>query len=158
MHEQINSMKSDEAKAIMHAINKEEENYVMIAPNFKKTEKEITLSSLLNILDGIYSYNGRIIIFSTNHPEMIDDACLRSGRIDIRINFKRSSKKILYEMVEHWYKSYDEFYGTDLLDELKNLFPKFNFEDGRLKPCDVLNILQKYGKNVEYALKKLVDA
>jgi len=158
MREQINSMKSDEAKAIMHAINKEEENYVMIAPDFKKTEREITLSSLLNILDGIYSYNGRIIIFSTNHPEMIDDACLRSGRIDIRINFKRSSKKILYEIVEHWYKSYDEFYGTDLLDELKNLFPKFNFEDGRLKPCDVLNILQKYGKNVEYVLQKLVDA
>lgn len=156
--EQINSMKSDEAKAIMHAINRDQEemeNFVMLGPTQKKADREITLSSLLNILDGIYSYNGRIIIFSTNHPEMIDEACLRSGRIDVRIKFKRLSQKILYEMIEHWYKSYDEFYGTVLTEEFRNLWKDFNFDDEKLKPCDISNILQKYGKNVEFTLKSL---
>ena len=156
--EQINSMKSDEAKAIMHAINRDQEemeNFVMLGPTQKKADREITLSSLLNILDGIYSYNGRIIIFSTNHPEMIDEACLRSGRIDVRIKFKRLSQKIMYEMIEHWYKSYDEFYGTVLTEEFRNLWKDFNFDDEKLKPCDISNILQKYGKNVEFTLKSL---
>jgi len=156
--EQINSMKSDEARAIMHAINRDQEemeNFVMLGPTQKKADREITLSSLLNILDGIYSYNGRIIIFSTNHPEIIDEACLRSGRIDVRIKFKRLSQKILYEMVEHWYKSYDEFYGTVLTEEFRNLWKDFNFDEEKLKPCDISNILQKYGKNVEFTLKNL---
>jgi len=156
--EQINSMKSDEARAIMHAINRDQEemeNFVMLGPTQKKADREITLSSLLNILDGIYSYNGRIIIFSTNHPEMIDEACLRSGRIDVRIKFKRLSQKILYEMIEHWYKSYDEFYGTVLTEEFRNLWKDFNFDEEKLKPCDISNILQKYGKNVEFTLKSL---
>ena len=156
--EQINSMKSDEARAIMHAINRDQEemeNFVMLGPTQKKADREITLSSLLNILDGIYSYNGRIIIFSTNHPEMIDEACLRSGRIDVRIKFKRLSQKIMYEMIEHWYKSYDEFYGTVLTEEFRNLWKDFNFDDEKLKPCDISNILQKYGKNVEFTLKSL---
>lgn len=156
--EQINSMKSDEARAIMHAINRDQEemeNFVMLGPTQKKADREITLSSLLNILDGIYSYNGRIIIFSTNHPEMIDEACLRSGRIDVRIKFKRLSQKMLYEMIEHWYKSYDEFYGTVLTEEFRNLWKDFNFDDEKLKPCDISNILQKYGKNVEFTLKSL---
>lgn len=156
--EQINSMKSDEARAIMHAINRDQEemeNFVMLGPTQKKADREITLSSLLNILDGIYSYNGRIIIFSTNHPEIIDEACLRSGRIDVRIKFKRLSQKILYEMIEHWYKSYDEFYGTVLTEEFRNLWKDFNFDDEKLKPCDISNILQKYGKNVEFTLKSL---
>jgi SpoVK/Ycf46/Vps4 family AAA+-type ATPase len=127
----------------------------MLGPTQKKADREITLSSLLNILDGIYSYNGRIIIFSTNHPEMIDEACLRSGRIDVRIKFKRLSQKILCEMVEHWYKSYDEFYGTVLTEEFRNLWKDFNFDEEKLKPCDISNILQKYGKNVEFTLKSL---
>lgn len=50
-----------------------------------KKEKEkspVTLSALLNVLDGIISPDGLITIATTNHPERLDEALLRSGRFD----------------------------------------------------------------------------
>jgi chaperone BCS1 len=158
--ELINSMKSDEAKALMHAINQNsKESINIITGPTNQNDRDITLSSLLNILDGIYSYNGRIIIFSTNHPEIIDEACLRSGRIDIRIKFKRASVDILYQMISYWYKRYDEFYNTNLYQEFDKLWDnyKHKFIDEKLKQCDVSNILQKYGNNITYTLEKLIS-
>jgi len=159
---QINSMKSDEAKAIMHAITNDKDDFVnlcSIGPVLKKNDRDITLSSLLNILDGIYSYNGRIIIFSTNHPELIDEACLRSGRIDLRIKFKRASLKVLYEMISYWYKCYDEFYHKNLSEEFEKLWIEYrdHFINEKLKQCDVSNILQKYGFDVKNLLEKLIS-
>ena len=51
----------------------------------KKSEAEqITLSGLLNSLDGTFSRDGRILVMTTNHPENVDEALLRSGRVDLR--------------------------------------------------------------------------
>ncbi|GLJ34215.1 hypothetical protein SUGI_0687640 [Cryptomeria japonica] len=47
----------------------------------------VTLSGLLNFTDGLWSCCGeeRIIVFTTNHKEMLDPALLRSGRMDMHI-------------------------------------------------------------------------
>ncbi len=45
----------------------------------------VTLSGLLNVLDGIGSREGRIIFLTTNHPERLDPALVRPGRIDRKI-------------------------------------------------------------------------
>jgi chaperone BCS1 len=42
----------------------------------------ITLTDLLNVLDGIGAGENRIVIMTTNHPENLDPALVRSGRID----------------------------------------------------------------------------
>ncbi|PIA55825.1 hypothetical protein AQUCO_00700266v1, partial [Aquilegia coerulea] len=51
-------------------------------------KKQITLSGLLNFIDGLWSSCGdeRIIIFTTNHKEKLDPALLRPGRMDMHIN------------------------------------------------------------------------
>lgn len=41
---------------------------------------------LLNVLDGVVETPGRIVIMTTNHPETLDPALIRPGRIDKRIN------------------------------------------------------------------------
>lgn len=40
---------------------------------------KITLSGLLNALDGVASSEGRLTFFTTNHPERIDPAMSRPG-------------------------------------------------------------------------------
>ncbi|KAK8694662.1 hypothetical protein V6N13_072209 [Hibiscus sabdariffa] len=47
----------------------------------------VTLSGLLNFIDGLWSSCGheRIIIFTTNHKEKLDPALLRPGRMDVHI-------------------------------------------------------------------------
>jgi chaperone BCS1 len=49
---------------------------------------QVTLSGLLNAMDGMWSSNGdeRIIVFTTNHKERLDPAWLLPGRMDMHIN------------------------------------------------------------------------
>jgi hypothetical protein len=47
------------------------------------------LSYLLNMFDGINECSGRIIIMTSNKPEVLDKALIRPGRIDIKIHFKK---------------------------------------------------------------------
>lgn len=48
----------------------------------------LTLSELLNFIDGLWSSCGdeRIIVFTTNHKERLDPALLRPGRMDMHIH------------------------------------------------------------------------
>ncbi|KAJ5455637.1 uncharacterized protein N7458_003901 [Penicillium daleae] len=68
----------------------------------EKTEQTgITLSSLLNVLDGVAASEGRILVMTTNHPEKLDDALLRAGRVDMQIEFRLA----ISEDIEKLYQS-----------------------------------------------------
>ncbi|KAI1327372.1 BCS1 N terminal-domain-containing protein [Xylariaceae sp. FL0255] len=47
----------------------------------------LSLSGLLNILDGVASQEGRILIMTTNHLEKLDKALIRPGRVDLTVEF-----------------------------------------------------------------------
>ncbi|KAK6253692.1 hypothetical protein QUC31_015412 [Theobroma cacao] len=49
---------------------------------------QLTLSGLLNFIDGLWSSCGdeRIIVFTTNHKDRLDPALLRPGRMDMHIH------------------------------------------------------------------------
>ncbi|KAG0490818.1 hypothetical protein HPP92_007681 [Vanilla planifolia] len=49
---------------------------------------EVTLSGLLNFIDGLWSTSGeeRIIVFTTNYKERLDPALLRPARMDMHIH------------------------------------------------------------------------
>ena len=81
-------------------VNNDDNEYV-----YKKIQKEsdITLGSLLNVLDGILESNGIIYIITTNFPEKLDKALLRPGRINFTIDFKKSSYETIKEMLEFFY-------------------------------------------------------
>ncbi|KAL3621261.1 hypothetical protein CASFOL_036173 [Castilleja foliolosa] len=51
-------------------------------------EPKVTLSGLLNFIDGLWSSCGdeRIIVFTTNHKDKLDPALLRPGRMDVHIH------------------------------------------------------------------------
>ena len=48
----------------------------------------MTLSGLLNFIDGLWSSCGdeRIIVLTTNHKDRLDPALLRPGRMDVHIH------------------------------------------------------------------------
>ncbi|PNH06743.1 putative mitochondrial chaperone bcs1 [Tetrabaena socialis] len=55
---------------------------------FKESD-ELNLAGLLNVLDGVVDTPNRIIIMTTNHPEMLDPALIRPGRINRKIYMGR---------------------------------------------------------------------
>ncbi|KAK2657135.1 hypothetical protein Ddye_010187 [Dipteronia dyeriana] len=58
-----------------------------------RSDTELTLSGILNFIDGLWSSCGdeRIIVFTTNHKDRIDPALLRPGRMDAHINMSYCS-------------------------------------------------------------------
>ncbi|CAK7232874.1 hypothetical protein SBRCBS47491_008417, partial [Sporothrix bragantina] len=61
----------------------------------------LSLSGLLNILDGVASQEGRILIMTTNHVEKLDKALIRPGRVDMQVKFDRADRS----MIEALFKS-----------------------------------------------------
>jgi hypothetical protein len=58
----------------------------------------ITLSGLLNCMDGITAPDGAVIVMTTNHPELIDERLLRPGRVDMRIAFESATREQIAKM------------------------------------------------------------
>lgn len=48
----------------------------------RESEKGPTIDGLLNAIDGICSSDGRVMIFTANHPDRLPPALRRAGRID----------------------------------------------------------------------------
>ena len=57
-------------------------------PGLDSKQNGITFSGLLNIFDGLLSFEKIVVVFTTNHIEKLDDALIRIGRIDRRFEFK----------------------------------------------------------------------
>ncbi|KAI0640692.1 hypothetical protein C8Q79DRAFT_921176 [Trametes meyenii] len=52
----------------------------------------LSLSGLLNSLDGVAAAEGRLLFATTNHIERLDPALSRPGRMDVWVNFKHATK------------------------------------------------------------------
>ena len=65
-----------------------------------------TLSGILNAIDGVMSQEGSILVMTTNHPDKLDKALLRPGRIDRVYTMDRCTDEQMYRM-------YVRFLGND---------------------------------------------
>jgi chaperone BCS1 len=55
---------------------------------------KISLSALLNVIDGVASQEGRVLIMTTNHIDKLDDALIRPGRVDMTVKFDLTDKAV----------------------------------------------------------------
>ncbi len=56
-------------------------------PDREKGEKgsQLTFSGLINAIDGLNSPGGQIVVMTTNHPDRLDEALFRPGRVDVTL-------------------------------------------------------------------------
>ena len=71
----------------------------------------ITLSGLLNALDGISAQEGRLLFATTNRYHILDPALTRPGRVDLHIEFRLASRHQAREL-------YKRFYVPDALEHV----------------------------------------
>ena len=77
-------------------------NSFMKSNNGDQNDK-ITLSFILNIIDGIRETPGRILVITSNHYDKIDKALIRPGRIDMTLEMKNASIPVIEDVVRHYY-------------------------------------------------------
>lgn len=68
--------------------------------------RQDSLQTILNLLDGVQGGNGQIIIMTANHPERLDAAFLRPGRIDRKFGLDNANRIQIEEL-------FVKFYGSD---------------------------------------------
>lgn len=73
----------------------------------RKTKEgtSLTFSGMLNALDGIVSAEGVITVMTTNHIEKLDQALIRSGRVDRRFEFKYPNHQQMEQLFKSFYPS-----------------------------------------------------
>ncbi|XP_028778661.1 AAA-ATPase ASD, mitochondrial-like [Neltuma alba] len=116
-------------------------------------ESKVTLSGLLNVIDGIWSACGgeRVIVFTTNHVDKLDAALIRKGRMDKHIELS--------------YCCYEAFrvLARNYLDlETHHLFPRIEelFRETEMTPADVAENLMPKSEEEDQAtcLERLIEA
>ena len=130
---------SDDEDILLDDLSEKEKKHikkVLAAKNKEKGSGKNNLSYFLNILDGLIEGDGRIIIMTTNKPKMLDDALIRPGRIDEKIEFGELSQDDVVNILKNFY---------DLDDRMKlsvSNFVKENKEkfDRKYTPAELVNI------------------
>ena len=108
----------------------------------------ITMQGFLKCMDGFNSQEGMILILTTNHPEKLDSALKRSGRIDYSIELTYVDKDQAYDI----YKSF--FEDDNIFNELWKQIKGFD-----IPPCTLIDFLFMYRKthNILENISKLIE-
>ncbi|SCV06096.1 LANO_0H22012g1_1 [Lachancea nothofagi CBS 11611] len=69
----------------------------------------VTFSGLLNALDGVASSEETITFMTTNHPEVLDPAIMRPGRIDYKVFVGNATPYQIGEMFMKFYPGEEKF-------------------------------------------------
>jgi uncharacterized membrane protein len=65
---------------------------------------QLNLAGLLNVLDGVVDTPGRLVIMTTNHPEILDPALIRPGRIDKKLMLGFMAAEDVIGMLKHYFQ------------------------------------------------------
>jgi DNA polymerase III delta prime subunit len=88
------------------------ERKIKLEADIKEVEEElerqatdaITLSSLLDVLDGTYEIPDRMFCITTNDPDTLDPAFIRPGRVDMIVKFSNATHEIMVGMFSNFYE------------------------------------------------------
>ena len=76
---------------------------VFHAATKRDDDADVTLSGLLNALDGIATPHGLLTVLTTNSPDAIDPAVIRAGRMDLIERFALAGADQVARLMSRWY-------------------------------------------------------
>ncbi|KAE8396347.1 BCS1 N terminal-domain-containing protein [Aspergillus alliaceus] len=94
---------------------------------------KISLSALLNTIDGVAAQEGRVLVMTTNHHEHLDPALVRPGRVDYQIEFKLANRNLMMQMFQNLFR--------DTPPSVESHFEDSETEALTLPPADKIPLL-----------------
>ena len=85
------------------------------------TNQGTSLSGLLNLLDGVASQEGRILVITATDCEELDDRLLRPGRVDLSIELTLANKQQIRELFTRVYCVESKEWATQQLKTVRSL-------------------------------------
>ena len=105
--------------------------------------EELSLSFILNLLDGILETPGRILIVTTNHVEKLDKAFIRPGRIDVNLEVGYCTLDMIKSMFEFFYE-----------EDCSELFKDYTYTQD-ITPAELNKYILNHYNNKENAFEEL---
>jgi len=102
LFEDIDCMKGGQARI------SDQSAAVQSEPKRKEANNGVTLSGLLNVLDGFFAPTGVLFMMTTNHIEALDPALLRPGRIDYQLYLGKASDAQKVELYRRFFPKASE--------------------------------------------------
>jgi chaperone BCS1 len=123
-----------------------------------ETSNQISLSEILNAIDGIISVPGRVLFLTTNHIEVLDKAFIRPGRIDLSVDISYASVEAFKDFVKVFYAESLEQNTLVLLDKVWQIqnVTVAQLQNDFMCGMDVGTLIQKY--NVLHAEHYTIQA
>jgi mitochondrial chaperone BCS1 len=122
----------------------------------KTQRKGVTMSELLNVLDGVASQEGRVLVMTTNYRERLDEALIRPGRVDRQVEFRLADKDMAHQLFCMVFrdkeKESDDKIVERLADDFARQVPELEFSS-----AEVLSLLLVHRHSREDAVAN-VDA
>jgi mitochondrial chaperone BCS1 len=86
----------------------------------------ISLSGLLNCIDGVFAPEGYILMMTTNHIEKLDPALIGPGRVDYRVEYKSTTKHQAQKLFMRMFKECTETKLEPLADKFSEQVEKLD--------------------------------
>ncbi|OEL20944.1 AAA-ATPase ASD, mitochondrial [Dichanthelium oligosanthes] len=136
----------------------ESDNMTLLPKEVEKDDDcpKLTLSGLLNFIDGLWSACGgeRIIIFTTNNKDQLDPALIRPGRMDMQIEMSYCGSEAFKVLASNYLMDITDHQLFELFSEIEKLLG-----DVKMSPAAVAEHLMVTDKrDAEACLKGLVVA
>mmetsp|Transcript_13587 Transcript_13587/g.20272 ORF Transcript_13587/g.20272 Transcript_13587/m.20272 type:complete len:608 (+) Transcript_13587:202-2025(+) len=145
----------DQSIASCDKENEENKNTVDDISPLLQANKSMTdvldLSGILNALDGIVDSPGRIVIMTSNHPELLDSALLRPGRINIKLYLGFIEAQDAVDMASHYFAAHyspstpaDNRAKKKDIDDLLHAFHELSSAGHHLTPAQLEHLCSEY--------------
>lgn len=118
----------------------------------ERESQALSLSALLNAIDGVAAPEGHILIMTTNHPEHLDPALIRPGRVDMQVAFGYANKKDSRELFCTIYGISNDKSCLALSEEFASSIP-----EGKISAAAIQGYLLQHTKSPEDAVRDVRD-
>lgn len=123
----------------------DEETGTIPTYQIRTSSQSVTLSGLLNAIDGNASQEGRLLIMTSNNPDALDAALVRPGRVDRKVHFGNmghaAGENIFKRLIGRTARADEAVFTTEQINDCARKFadivPAHTFS-----PAQIQNFLQ----------------
>ena len=122
----------------------------------------MTLTGLLNALDGVVASEARLTFLTTNYPQRLDPALVRPGRVDLRLKIGQRLEASWHSLLllghcneDQIQRLFRNFYTEATHDEAESFVRKVFIHQGRqsLSAAQIQSFLLIYKDDLTGAIK-----
>ncbi|CAD7700065.1 unnamed protein product [Ostreobium quekettii] len=121
--------------------NEVDAKFPSVSERLQEGKGKLNLAGVLNVLDGVVDCPNRIVVMTTNHPEKLDPALIRPGRVNKQLYFGYLRLEEALQMAEHYFGKLAEADKRSFTSVFPNLMISPAALESMCAACDVVDDL-----------------